>query len=41
MSWKKEKPNKWQNMRDYENYLRYRAKYKWKLSYHEYKKNHR
>ena len=29
------------NMQDYKNYLEYRSDYKFKLSYHEYKKNHK
>ena len=41
MSWKKEKPNKKKNMEEYNCYLQYRKDHKSKLSYHEFKKNHK
>ena len=41
MSWKKEKPNKKENMLEYKMYLEYRKDHKGKLTYHEFKKNHK
>ena len=41
MSCKKEKPNKKKNMEEYNCYLQYRKDHKSKLSYHEFKKNHK
>ena len=41
MSWKKEKPNKKENMAEYAKYLEYRKDHKGKLSYDEFKRNHK